>query len=135
MSWKVNQTVICYEPDNLWRHNISVVIGKTKMSLKGTFQCRFSQKNQPTFNVNFPKSVIVKLLTTSPKKRHWNLYTYDDRRLDDTWKTVIEHLRWHVLAVIEWGFCSSAVIIDGYKSNIYSDIYYLLVMSEGHCKI
>ena len=69
------------------------MIGKTKMSLKGTFQHRFSQKNQPTFNVNFPKSVIVKLLTTLPKKRHRNLYTYDDGRLDDTWKTVIEHLR------------------------------------------
>ena len=90
---RLTKTVICYEPDNLRRHNISVVIGKTKMSLKGTFQRRFSHKNQPTFNVSFPKSVIVKLLTTSPKKRHRNLYTYDDRRLDDTWKTVIEHLR------------------------------------------
>ena len=90
---RLTKTVICYEPDNLRRHNISVVIGKTKMSLKCTFHRWFSPKNQPTFNISFPKSVIVKLLTTSPKKRHRNLYTYDDGRLDDTWKTVIEHLR------------------------------------------
>ena len=87
------KTIICYDPCNLRRHNKSVVIGKPKISLKGAFQRRFSPINQPTFNVSCPQSVIVKLLTTSPKKRHRNLYTYDDRRLDDTWKTVIEHLR------------------------------------------
>ena len=81
---RLNKTVICYELDNLRRHNKSVVIGKPKISLKGTFQRRFSPINQPTFNVRFPKSVIVKLLTTSPKKHHLNLYTYDDWRLDDT---------------------------------------------------
>ena len=67
---RLNKTVICYELDNLRRHNKSVVIGKPKISLKGTFQRRFSPINQPTFNVRFPKSVIVKLLTTSPKKHH-----------------------------------------------------------------
>ena len=69
------KTVICYDPCDLRRHNKSVVIGKQKMSLKGAFQCRFSPINQPIFNVSSPQSVIVKLLSTSSKKRHRTLHT------------------------------------------------------------